>query len=160
LTTLFVIEPAKTPTPASASASPATELAVTLLPLTRVFVTVPPHSPAPESPAALPPELPSADTATLLFVIASLLRARSLLSMWTPPKKASASPSVLVMWPALPETVVLRIEPLEDSPMWMPPATAWVLTLLGHPAFNVALLFVTVLLFIVRFPPTRKIPPE
>src|SRR5262249_60551777 len=94
LISLLVIVPAKTVAPASASAFPATELAETLLPETRVFVTAPNHSPAPESPAALPVEPSRVATLTLLFVIASLLNARLSQSVWTPPDQALPSPTL------------------------------------------------------------------
>ena len=157
--TLFVIEPAKIVAPAPAVASPAVELTVTLLPAKRVFVTVPPIAPAAEEPAAFPCERPSVDTLTLLFVITSLLNS-TLTSVCTPPEKASASPTVLVMIAELPEIVVLRIEPAAWLEMWMPPATASRSTLFGSAAFSVALLFVTELPVIVSVPPSAKIAPE
>ena len=117
--------------PAAACATPAEDVAVTLLPAKRVLLIVASVfiSPAPESASAVPVAVVAA---TLLSLI--VLSRRTIgPSAWRPPEKAKASPTVFVELSEFRVMVVLRTVAEAFSWTWMPPATAlWVSKLAGH----------------------------
>src|SRR5262249_73947 len=145
----------KTLAPPSTVVFPAAELTSTLLPVMRTLLSVPPNSPAPERPPALP-EGPVAVAVTLLSLIASLLRVTAdgeQMSILRRPAATKAAPDELVTVAAFPEIELLLIEADSAPPlMWTPAEGTWPPK--TKSLLTVALLFVTELLLIVKVPPS------
>src|SRR5215216_2823012 len=143
--------------PAAACATPAEDVALTLLPLKRVLLIVESAfiSPAPES-ASVNPVAVVAATLLLLIVLSRMtigpLACR-------PPEKALALPLVFVELSEFPVMAVLRAVAEAFSWTWMPPPVALWSTSLGTVNDASALLSLTRLSSIVRLPPTISMPP-
>src|SRR5215216_3806743 len=142
--------------PAAACATPAEDVAVTLLLLKRVLLIVEFAfiSPAPESASVTP----VAVAATLLLLTVLSRRTIGTLAC-RPPEKALALPTVFVELIEFPVMAVLRAVAEAFSWTWMPPPVALWSTSLGTVNDASALLSLTRLSSIVRLPPTISMPP-